>query len=171
MSNIIKIFFDICLLRKGPEDLPVNGVLMLVLVVISLFVSVWIGLIIYGKQVAISISIVELIFSIIFVKILLRKNPERFMQTFSAMLGAVTIINIISLPILIPLTYEELNQNIASLFGLLSFALLIWVVVVCGSIFSRAISSGLRYGILISVGYALLSIIILQLLLAVRISS
>ena len=171
MSNIIKILFDICLLRKGPEDLPVNGVLMLILVVISFVVSIWIGLIIYDKHIAINTSIVELIFSIIFVKILLRKNPERFMQTFSAMLGAVTIINIISLPILIPLSYEELNQNITSLFGLLSFALLIWVVVVYGSIFSRAISSVFRYGILISVGYVLLSIIILQLLLMVRVSS
>jgi len=171
MSNIIKILFDICLLRKGPEDLPVNSVLMLVLIVISLVVSIWIGLIIYDKQIAIITSIVELIFSIMFAKILLRKNPERFTQTFSAMLGAVTLINIISLPILIPLSYQDLNQNIASLLGLLSFALLIWVVVVYGSIFSRAISSVFSYGISISVGYALLSIIILQLLLAVRVSS
>ncbi len=171
MSNIIKILFDICLLRKGPEDLPANSVLMLVLIAISLIVSIWIGLIIFDKKIAIITSIAELIFSIMFAKILLIKNPERFTQTFSAMLGTVTLINIISLPILIPLSHGDLNQNISSLLGLLSFALLIWVVVVYGSIFSRAISSVLSYGISISVGYALLSIIISQLLLAARVSS
>jgi hypothetical protein len=86
-------------------------------------------------------------------------------------LGTVTLINLISLPVIYPLSKEGLDQSLVLLFGLLSFALFIWIIVVYGFIFSRAISSSLGYGIAISVAYALLSIIILELLLAGRVAN
>ena len=171
MSEIVKTLLDICLLRKGPEDLPCDTTLMLSLIGVSLVVSFWLGLMIHDLQIAGLSSVAGLFFSFIFTKILLLKNPERFTQTFCAMLGTVTLINLLSVPVIYPLTKEGLDGNLVTLFGLLSFALLIWIVIVYGFIFSRAISSLLGYGIAISVCYALLSIIILELFLAARVAN
>lgn len=169
MPELVKTLFNICLLRKGPEDLPCDMSIMMFLIGVSFAVSVWLGTIIYDPQMAGLSSIAGLFFSFVFAKLLLLKNPERFMQTFCAMMGTVTLINLISVPVVYPLSNEELNENLVLFFGLLSFALFIWIIVVYGFIFSRAIASTLGNGVAISVGYALLSIMILQLFLASRV--
>ncbi len=171
MPELVKILFNICLLRKGPEDLPCDMPLMMFLVGVSLAVSVWLGTIIYDPSIAGLSSITGLFFSFVFAKFLLLKNPERFIQTFCAMMGTVTLINLISVPVVYPLSNEELNENLVLFFGLLSFALFVWIIVVYGFIFSRAIASTLANGVAISVGYALLSIMILQLFLSGRAAS
>ena len=82
------------------------------------------------------------------------------MQTFCAMLGAATLIDIVSIPIIYPLLSETLNENLMVIFWMLALAIYVWFVVVCGFIFSRAISSALGYGISISMGYTLVSYMI-----------
>jgi len=171
MSAIIKTLFEICLLRKGPEDLPADTSLLMLLVGVSLFVSVWLGSAVHNFQIAIMLGLVGMLFSYAFTKILLTKKPERFMQTFCAMLGTGILIDIISIPIIYPLLGERLDENSAVLFKLLALAIYIWFVVVCGSIFSRALSSALGYGISISVGYILLGYMIFELLLSGRVTS
>ena len=170
MSSVIKILFDICLLRKGPEDLPANSSLMWGLVGVSLTVSIFLGMIIYDTHTAVFSAVLGLLFSFVFTKILLIKKPERFIQTFSAMLGAIALINLISSPVVAPLSNEALDKNIASILSFLSLVLLVWIVVVYGSIFSRAISSTFGYGVAISVGYVFLSIVIFELALTARVS-
>ncbi len=165
MSKLIKLIFEICLLRKGPEDLPATRSVLLNLLMVSLVVSIFLGLMIYDTNVALVSSIAGLLFSYIFTKILLINMPERFIQTFSAMLGTVTLINLLSLPVFAPLSNKELNESIEVLLSVVSFGFLIWIIVVYGFIFSRALSVALNYGIAISVGYTFLSIIILQLIM------
>ncbi|MEJ2115931.1 MAG: hypothetical protein P8X88_07805 [Gammaproteobacteria bacterium] len=171
MSAIIKILFDICLLRKGPEDLPSSFNLMFVLIVVSLLVSIVLGLAIYNYQLAVILSIVGLFVTFVFVKILLINKAERFIQTFSAMLGTSVLIDVISIPILYPLLGEKLDKNLAVLFWLLSIAVYGWFVVIYGFIVSRAISSTLGYGISIAIGYALVSYMIFDLILSGRAST
>jgi hypothetical protein len=168
MLEIVKTLFEICLLRKGPEDLPSQNALMMSLLGLNLAVSIWLGSVIHDYQISILLSIVGVIFSFAFVKILLSKKPERFVQTFCAMLGTATLIDIVSIPIMYPLLSEELNKNSVVIFWMLALAIYFWFVVVCGFIFSRAISSTLGYGISISVGYVLVSYMIFELLLSGR---
>lgn len=168
MLEIAKTLFNICLLKKGPEDLPSQSDLMFVLLVLNLAISIWLGSVIHESQLAILLSIVGVIFSLVFVKVLLRKKPERFVQTFCAMLGAAIIIDIVSIPIMYPLLSEALNESVTLIYSLLALAIYAWFVAVYGFIFSRAISSALGYGISISVGYVLLSYMIFELLLSGR---
>lgn len=168
MPDIVKTLFEICLLRKGPEELPSKNDLMVLLLGLNLTVSIWLGSVIHNFQLSILLSIVGVIFSLAFIKILLIKKPERFVQTFCAMLGVAILIDVASIPIIYPLLNESLNENIVVIFRLLALAIYVWFVVVCGFIFSRAISSTLGYGISISVGYMLLSYMIFELLLSGR---
>lgn len=171
MSKIVKTLLEICFLQKGPEDLPSQYELLFVLLGFNLAVSVWLGSVIHGYQLAILLSIMGVILSLIFIKVLLIKTPERFVQTFCAMLGAAILIDIASVPIMYPLLSETLDENIAVIFSILSLLIYVWIVVVYGFIFSRAISSTLGFGISISIGYILLSYIIFGSLLSGRASS
>ena len=166
MFNVVKILFRICLLREGPEELPHSYVLLGLIIFISFVISVFIGSIVHSIKIAGLSSIAGLFFSFAFTRILLLKKSDRFLQTFIAMLGTVTIINIVSLPSIYSLTYLKLAETAKMFFNLTGFALFVWVVIVYGYIFSKALSSLMGYGIAISVGYALLSIMILDLFVA-----
>lgn len=168
MSALIKILFDICLLRKGPEDLPANDSLMWLLVISSLVISLCLGSIIHGYKSAFVMSFAGVTITFIFAKILLLKKPERFIQTFSAMLGVTLLIDIISVPVIFPLLDENLNQTLKVLFSFLAIATYIWYVVVNGFIVSRAIAVTLGFGISIVIAYALITYMIFQLILAAK---
>ena len=166
MTYFTKKLFNICLLREGPEELPYSHVFLGALIVISFAVSVLIGSMIYSATAAVLSSIAGLFLSFAFIRILLLKKPERFLQTFSAMLGTVTLINIVSLPGSYSLKYLKLGETAELFFGLTGFALFVWVVIVYGYIFSKALSSVMSYGIAISVGYALLHIMVLDMFIS-----
>ena len=166
MAGSVKTICNICLLRVGPEELPCSPVLLGALLVISFAVSVLVGSMVYAAKAAVLSSIAGLFLSFAFAKILLLKKPERFLQTFCAMLGTVTLINIVSIPSSYSIRYMELGEGAELFFGVTGLALFIWVVIVYGYIFSRALSSAMSYGIAISVGYALLQIMVLELFIA-----
>jgi len=170
MSAIIRILFDICQLRKGPEDLPANNSLVALLVVISITVALILGSYVHDYKISFVLSIVGMAITFIFLKILLVKKPERFMQTFCAMLGVAILIDIISVPVIFPLLNEELNPNLKMLFSFLAIAVYIWYVVVNGFIVSRAISSTIGYGISIVIAYALVGYMIFELILTGRLA-
>ena len=166
MSTTLRTLFNICLLRQGPEALPCSRMLLGALLVISFMISVLIGGMIYSVKAAVLSSVAGLFVSFAFAKILLLKKPERFLQTFSAMLGTVTLINIVSLPSSYSLQYLQLGETAELFFGVTGLALFVWVVIVYGYIFSRALSSAMSYGVAISVGYALLHIIVLEMFIS-----
>ena len=100
MTNLITTFLNICLLREGPEVLPSSQAFLATMIVISLGVSILIGSMVYDVTGAMLTSFAGLFLSFVFVRLLLLKRPERFLQTFSAILGTVALINIISIPTL-----------------------------------------------------------------------
>ena len=69
-----------------------------------------------------------------------------------------------SLPSIYSLAYFEFGETAQMFFGLTGFALFVWVIIVYGYIFSKALPLVVSYGMAISVGYALLSIMIFNLL-------
>lgn len=170
MSAIIKILFDICLLRKGPEDLPVHNSFIWLFVLASLVISLCLGSIIHDYQIAFILSVVGITTTFIFAKLLLIKKPERFTQTFCAMLGVSLLIDIISVPVIFPLLDETLNPTFKILFSFLAISTYVWYVMVNGFIVSRAIAVTLGYGISIVIGYALVTYMIFELILATKVA-
>ena len=171
MSATIKILIDIILLRKGPEDFPASISLMFILAAINLMVSITLASKIHSQTIAVSLSVLGLFITYIFIKILLVNKAERFTQTFSSMMGVSILIDLISVPVVFPLLNEDLNQNILLLFWLLASALYIWLVVTYGFIISRALSITLGYGISIAAAYVLVSYMIFELILVGRVTS
>lgn len=161
---MLKILINICLLRGGPEELPCSYVLLGLVIIVNILVSVLIGSMIHDVKTAGLTSVAALFFSFVFVKLLLHKKPERFLQTFMAMLGADTLISLVSIPSIYSLSNLKPGETAEMFFSLTGFALFVWVVIVYGYIFSKALSSMMGYGVMISVGYALLTIMIIELI-------
>lgn len=159
------------LLRKGPEDFPASHSLMIILIMINLIVSIALASKIHSQTIAVSLSVLGLIITYIFIKILLVNKAERFTQTFSSMVGVSILIDLISVPVIFPLLNEDLSQNIILLFWLLASALYIWLVVTYGFIISRALSITLGYGVSIAAAYVLVSYMIFELIIAGRVAS
>ena len=166
MTDVLKTYLNICLLREGPEVLPYSWAFLGVVTAVSLVVSVLVGSMAYDVAAALLASIAGLFLSFVFARILLVNKPERFLQTFNAMLGTVTLINIVSLPGSYSLRYLKLGHTAELFFALTAFALFVWIVIVYGYIFSRALSCAMSYGIAISVGYALLQVVLLELFMS-----
>ena len=164
MNRLLKVLLNICLLRCGPEELPHSYVVSGFMIAINLVISIVIGSISHGVKIASLSSIAGLFFSLAFTKIVLLNKPQRFLQTFTAMAGVDAVISIVSLPSFYSLAYFELGEMAQIFFSGTVFALFVWTVIVYGYIFSKALSSMMSYGVAISVGYALLMIIILDLL-------
>ncbi len=159
------------LLRKGPEDFPASHSLMFILIMINLIVSIALASKIHSQTIAVSLSVLGLFITYIFIKILLVNKTERFTQTFSSMVGVSILIDLVSVPVIFPLLNEDLSQNILLLFWLLASALYIWLVVTYGFIISRALSITLGYGVSIAAAYVLVSYMIFEIILSGRVTS
>ena len=132
----------------------------------NFLVSVSVGSILRDLKTASLAAIAALFISFVFTKLLLLKKSERFLQTFCAMLGTDAIISAASVPSFYSMEYLQLSSAIELFFHVTVFAFFVWVVIVYGYIFSRALSSLMSYGIAISVGYVLLSTLVINLLFA-----
>ena len=159
---MLKTFINICLLKEGPEDLPHSYVLLGIVILLGFLISILIGSIDQNIKVAGLASILGLFFTFVFSKLLLINKPERFLQTFTAMIGVDAIISVVSVPSFYSLKFLELSELTEMFFSLTIFALLVWVVIVYGYIFSKALSIMMGYGVAISIGYAFLSSVIFR---------
>ncbi len=159
---IVKLVFDICLLRRSPEDLPYSNIFLILVVILSAIVSILISSMIYDFTLVVMATIAGLFFSFVFVKVLLLKNPERFLQTFSAILACVTLINVLFIPFIYVFVTMSLSDTAKVFIGLVRFLFLIWIVMVCGHIFSKATMSGRGSGIGLSIIYLIMNIMITE---------
>jgi hypothetical protein len=147
MNLVLKLFWNICLLRAGPELVPTQGWFIGALVGAWLLVSVLGLLVAYpamAAMLALNIALIGLAATagIVWFALHVRQFEGRFPATLGAIVGAKALIGA-----LLVIAYA-----VASGFVLqsLSYALLIWSVVVVGAILQRALACPLWLGLLIS---------------------
>jgi hypothetical protein len=97
--------------------------------------------------------------------LVLTRHRQRFLQTSIALLGVGVLAELVLYPIgslihaIGPDRIEAIPLGILMLLGL------IWYLLACANIWRAALDSGLSIGVVISVGYLLLSIVLEQQLL------
>jgi hypothetical protein len=151
--EIIKLLFDICLFKQGPQGLPPSGWLWRILVVVDiaasfLMISIGAGLGVSLLQASVSaLLIVGFSWLILYVA----RKPERFAQTTSALLGTDAVISFFALPAMASMM---LGRG-----SLLAFAvtmtLMIWHWAVTGHIIRNALGQAWSF----SLGLAFLYIL------------
>lgn len=156
LKPILQLFRDICLFRKGPEDVPASSILF----GLTLLGYALVGLLLVSFQTDFGTALLqvlaELLMNLVFLGLLLwtANQPHRYSQTAIALLGSDALISALALPFLLAQDVEWL----AGATHLPLLAMMIWHVAVSGMIFGRSISKSLPIGIAVALLYTLLSV-------------
>jgi hypothetical protein len=131
MIELLRLFTDIALMRRSPEDLPASPRLLLLTIVGFFGVQLAVGTVlppVAGHWV--SNLILEVVFTFFWYAALLYavRKPERFLQTSTAVFGYQIVLS----PVLIAALWlqRRFDQDSIGAFGvtLISLTLIIWVI-------------------------------------------
>lgn len=156
MQQFLRIFIDIVLWRRGPQDLPASGLLLAITLAAYVLVGV-VQLALLDEPVAtwLVYLVADPALLSLFVWLLLRLygHPERFQQTATAVLGTGALLGVVLyLPLQILVTGSGLGP--ASLIAQVSALFLVVVfVLVTGRILKLATGASLFTGIAASLTY------------------
>jgi len=158
VQQFLRIFIDIVLWRRGPQDLPVSGLLLAVAVAGYIAVSV-VQLALLGESAAtwLFFVIIDPLLFAAWVWLVLKvfSHPERFLQTATAVFGTGALLGIgLYLPLQLLATGlgQGPTSGLAQVFALL---LVVTFALVTGRIFKLATDSNLFTGIAVSLTYFL----------------
>jgi hypothetical protein len=145
MFDIIKLIFDICLFKKGPQDLPYSVWLLRVLIVAYVSVRV-LMLSIHFDWLNVLMQVIAEIFLVtgfFWILLYLTRKLGRFYQVISAVLGTDALISFFALP---GIASMETGQG-----GLLVFLVMLgligWHWAVTGHIIRNALEQSLSFSL------------------------
>lgn len=167
MLQLFKIFWAICRLKAGPQDLPKGQYLLISAILAGIIVDGFATSILIPK-----LSIVDVVFTVASYNLLLLAAiylllkfigySERSIQTLTAIAGSGLFISLILLPSLLMMNSAEEPAKSFVFFILLDN---IWRIIVNANIFRHALSVGLLMALILSVSYFLFGILVADALL------
>ncbi len=160
MSALFNYFFELCLLRAKPQDLPASGVLLGLVILANMSVGVLAFNGFYGGLLrALMASMTENLFFLTTLAALLHFKGvlPRFIQSATAMLGSSTLLAIILIPLYSMGGGAADHTAMAVVADLGALLLLIWSLMVMGQILRHTLDIPLGRGILLAMVYFLLS--------------
>jgi hypothetical protein len=169
MLRLAKAFWDIALWRKSPAQLPASAFLLCLVAAAVALLEVLGALLPPNPggriltRVALSVGL-PLLFA--WLVLFIARQPQRFLQTGSALLGVAVLAQLVLYPLGSLLNFIGTDRAASLPLGVLLFVGLIWYLLACANIWRAALESGLALGAAISVGYLLLSMALEQRLLS-----
>ncbi len=161
MLRIIKAFWDICLFRAGPQDLPTSSLLMAV----ALFGYGAASLLIAFAQfppervfAAVALDIV-LLLMLAWAVLWVRSFMERFTQTLTALAGVGALMGFIAWPLAVwQADAVAQGPETAGVPSLIVLAWLAWHIAVVGHVLRHALSTMMSVGATLAVVYVYVGI-------------
>ena len=138
MFAYLNLLFNICIFKKGPQDIPQSSVLLRLTIISFGIISYLLKQISADSFSALLQVGVELIIIISFTLLILSISNKfhRFVQTACALLGTDALISLFAMPIIATLSLD--SNNILASFSML--ALIIWSWLVTTHIIRHAIN-------------------------------
>jgi hypothetical protein len=168
MLRLAKAFLDIALWRRSPAQLPASLFLLALVSCAAALLEV-VGA--FLPPVSTDRLFTRIVLSVClplgfaWAILVLAHRRQRFLQTGIALLGVGVIAEILLYPIGSLIHVIGSDRVAAVPLGVLMLVGLIWYLLACANIWRAALDSGLSLGVVISVGYLLLSIALEQQLL------
>lgn len=154
MNQLFHLFFDICLLRKGPQDVPANSFLLSMVTVVNFMIAMLASALVSGFLVGLEETLLGLALTVITLAIVLQLSGRmaRFQQTFTAIMGCETLFHFIMVPISMLLITSKETDAIAQFTAVLWLFLVLWYLVVIAHILRHAIATNFALALIISLG-------------------
>lgn len=167
MLQLIRIFWDICRLKAGPQNLPKGRYLLIAVILAGIVVDSFSTAIFIPKLSITEIINVVTIYNIsllVAVYFLLRVigYTERAIQTVTAIAGTGLLISLVLLPGL--LMMDSANEQVKS-FAIFILIDNVWRIAVNAHILRHALSVSLLMAMILSVSYLLFGVLVADVLL------
>ena len=165
MQQLALLFWRICLLKKGPQDVPSAGILLAILLFLSLILDMFSFRLTSSESELFNNLIVIIIYSgLILATTAILLNllgyKQRTLQTLNALFGAGLVIALCSFPVLIAL-YGRFDEPGA--LGLVLLILQFWHLFVMAHILRHALSVSFILGGMLSFAYMMMGFQIMAL--------
>ena len=166
MYALIDLFWDICLLRKGPQALPSSQPLLKLSLVAYGLSSLIFLLLIQEPLLALlqALTDIVLLAGLVYAVLTVTRFSLRFVQTLTALAGTGTLLGLVALPIFIWIDQEVASNGDAIVPRLLFLGLIIWHISVVAHVLHHALSSNRWVGLLYALGYYFISWTVMDLL-------
>ncbi len=166
LSTLSKAFLDICLLRKGPQDLPQSSVLMSLCLISYTVLDVLLTVQSRPFADALLVSFVDVGFLLVVTSLILRQHQylDRWYQTMTALFGTGVILGIFIFPLVYGGMQNQYEDWLQQIIVLLFLIMVIWNIAVLAHIVRHAISTSLGIGIMIAILYIWMSSLLIAML-------
>ena len=151
---LFRVFMEICLLRRRPQDLPYSQALFSLCMVSYLLLTTLLNAIVYPLGNALLASAVEgvLIMAATSAALRLRGVGERWLQTTTALTGSGCILTLFALPVFA--FGERLGQGqVPVMTSLLALLLLTWNLAVVAHVLRHALGITFPAGVMAALLY------------------
>src|SRR5271163_1965454 len=168
MLRLAKAFWDIALWRRTPAQLPASLFLLGLVAGAAALLEV---LCAFPPPVTSDRIITRVVLSVglplafAWAVLVVTRHRQRFLQTGIALLGVGVLAELFLYPVgsLIQVIGSDRLASVP--LGILMLVGLVWYLLACANIWRAALDSGIGWGVAVSVGYLLLSIVLEQQLL------
>ena len=171
-KTLLRIFVDLCLIKKGPQDVPDSSVLLKAVFFIY-FLS---GTLLLSSSVALSEAVaqsfIETLLLGFFVYLLLTffAVKNRFNQSVTAIYGSGALITTLSVPFVFLMGSMTNSEGSTGAVGLIVFLIVCWSFVVLANIIRETIQKSLGICLLLTFCYLYLSYQVIQLIYPVEVA-
>jgi hypothetical protein len=186
VQALIGFFFNLCLLRRAPQDLPASETLFRLVLIAHIAIGILLSLAsgvspvespdgplpdrsALSPLVALidlvlgSLVDVSLMLALLYLGLRLVGHLGRFNQSANALLGADTLIGVLALPAVLT-GAADADSLIGMVGGLIRLALLCWSILVTAHILRHSFEIGLAQAIGLAVAYVAVSVMTIGLL-------
>lgn len=156
LLNLIAKVFELCLLRRGPQDLPYAPALALIALAIGLALEGYSARLAGGAQGTAFLLPFSGAFTLAATwgVLRLRKAEARFWQTLLALTATGVVFSLLALPVIAaigPIDPDSVKR-IPQLLGWAIIALACWRLLVVGHVWRHALDIPLPTGVLVALG-------------------
>ncbi len=151
MLEIIRAFVDICLFRRGPQDLPASGFLLYLTLGAYAGSNFLLALGTYTPAAAAMASLADtaLLAALTLSLLYLHGRAARVRQTLAALAGTGTVLAVLALPPIYWFTVQA-AQGELSFPSLVVLALVVWSLAVIAHIIRHALGTRLIVGLVVA---------------------
>lgn len=157
MQQLVSVFVDIALHRKGPDVLPASRFLLGLVLLAYVAASFVIWQLNWPPGQALGIMTLDVVLHLAFLSFVLAlaRRSARFLQTATATLGAETLLALIALPLHTLIATGQEGAPIVLTATFLLLVVLFWSIDIAGFVLSRALDQPYIVGLMIMVGYVI----------------
>lgn len=158
LKIIVQAFYEVCLLRRRPQDLPGSGLFFGMCVAAYTLSSLLLTLTYQDIRKSVLVAVIDagLMILITYLLLLAIRRPARWLQTGTALLGTGTIFSLLATPVYYLLTVPGTGQTGNSVLGFLVWVLIVWNIAVMAHILKHALAVSFAMGILVALMYIIL---------------